>query len=90
MGAGVASALDIEGIVDAACLDSAAPEYVEELASDVEPAAVALAALAQASWPGLALGALAQGPGLALGALAQGLVRGVAWPGKLFVSVFVS
>ena len=84
MGVGVASALDIEGIVDAACLDSAAPEYVEELASDVEPAAVALAAvalaaLAQASWPGLALGALA-----------QGLVRGAAWPGKLFVSVFVS
>ena len=79
MGVEVASALDIEGIVDAACLDSAAPEYVEELASDVEPAAVALAALAQASLPGLALGALA-----------QGLVRGAAWPGKLFVSVFVS
>ena len=69
----------LRGLGDTACLDSVAPEYVEELASDVEPAAVALAALAQASWPGLALGALA-----------QGLVRGAAWPGKLFVSVFVS
>ena len=87
MGVEVASALDIEGIGDTACLDSVAPEYVEELASDVEPAAVALAALAQASLPGLAQASL---PGLALGALAQGLVRGAAWPGKLFVSVFVS